>query len=69
MTDTTIEQQALAHAKEHPGVIVVVSSTLRPGFISCIGPVPTLFGAEIHCRAEDEQTVRAAITEAQPNPN
>ncbi len=57
-----IEQQALAHAKEHPGVIVVVSSTLRPGFISCISPVPTLFGAEIHCRGEDERAIRAAIS-------
>lgn len=55
-----------AHAREHPSVSVVVTTTLRPGHVSCISPVPRLFGAEVHCREEDARAVRRIISEPKP---
>jgi len=43
--------------QEYPKAITRVTFTLRSGCAVCIKPVPTLFGPEIHCRAEDEPLV------------
>ena len=34
---------------KHPKVRVVVASTIKNGFVSCIGPVPTICGPELMC--------------------
>ena len=33
----------------HPNPKVVIASTIKDGYVSCINPVPNLFGAELHC--------------------
>ena len=49
------------HIRKHGHAKVVVSTTLNPGFVSTIGPVPTICGPEIHCRPEDQTAVRQLI--------
>ena len=45
---------------------IVVVSTLKEGAAACIKPVPTLFGPEIHCRAEDLSEVRKLCNQDKP---
>ena len=32
-----------------PAPLVVTATTIRAGFVSCIKPIPTICGAELHC--------------------
>ena len=47
--------------KDHPSPSVRVISTLVSGGISCIRPVPRLFGAEVHCHENAYDDVIRAI--------
>ena len=51
------DKAVLDHADKHESIAVKISTTLDPGRVACINPVPHLFGAEIHCRDEDYSRV------------
>ena len=59
MADITLEVRTFA--EEYPNVLVKEIATLKPGYVSCIKPVPGLFGPEIHCRPEDYTHVVATV--------
>ncbi len=61
-----INEESLNKVKEflksHPNPCVVVASTIRDGFVSCIKPVPTICGAELMCSPKTERELRDLIT-------
>lgn len=54
-------QEVRAHIEKYPDTSVEVITTLLPGYVSCIGPVPTIFDSLIHCREEDYAEVRRLL--------
>ena len=52
------EEEIKLFLQEYPDALVRVVTTIKPGYVAFIKPVPRLFGPEIHCRAEDEQTIK-----------
>lgn len=55
-----------AHFEKHPFARIEVSTTLNPGYVSCIRPIPSICGAEVYCRQEDATEVRQIKDEAFP---
>jgi len=49
----------------YPNAKVVIASTVRDGFVSCIKPVPTMFGAELMCNKDTRQELSEAMAHPQ----
>ena len=43
------EAEVKGFLQKHPKVKIVTATTIYSGFVSCIGPVPTICGPELIC--------------------
>lgn len=56
-----MEKELREFLKEHPKPKLEASSSIIEGKVSCIRPVPTLFGAEIYYNPRDADKVRKLV--------
>ena len=51
--------------EKHRNTKIIITSTIKDGFVSCINPVPTICGAEMHCNKKTYNYVLSIINERQ----
>ena len=49
----------------HPNPKVVIATTIKDGYVSCINPVPNLFGAELHCNESTMPSLKELLANKQ----
>lgn len=55
------EQELREFLDKYPNPKVWVIATIRPGYVSCIPPIPNICGAEVHVSPETEAEIMSII--------
>jgi len=59
------ESEVKEYLLEYKNPVIVIASTIRDGYVSCIKPVSGLFGAELHVNSKTkpnlEQLLRGKV--------
>lgn len=53
--------ELLEFLEKYPNPRLIFSSTLREGYVSCIGPVPTICGPEVHFSKSAESELKEIL--------
>lgn len=53
------------HLNKYPNASVKTAITIKLGFVSCISPVPNLFGAELICHPQTRNDLMILIKDTQ----
>jgi hypothetical protein len=52
MIDIKNTEEVLEHLEKHGNSPVTIASTIKDGYVSCIGPVKTICGPEFMCSSK-----------------